>query len=83
MGGVRERQCSLCDHTEEAASASPAFHTAPNAALGAAPRAGRSRQAKGLWAQTEGDTPRHPWLIHVDVAQETSQYCKLIILQLN
>jgi len=29
-----------------------------------------------------GGTHVHLWLIHVDVWQKTSQYCKVIILQL-
>ena len=31
----------------------------------------------------DGATHVHPWLIHVDVWQKSSQYCKVIILQLN
>ena len=30
----------------------------------------------------KGGTPVHLWLIHVDVRQNPSQYCKAIILQL-
>ena len=45
-------------------------------------RGGVVRQVKGV-VQDEGDTYHmYPWLIHVDVWQETSQYCELIILQL-
>ena len=32
--------------------------------------------------QDEGDHV-YPWLIHVDVWQKPSQYCKVIIFQLN
>ena len=30
----------------------------------------------------DGETHVHPWLIHVDIWQKPSQYCKVIILQL-
>ena len=30
----------------------------------------------------DGGTPVHPWLIHVNVWQKPSKYCKVIILQL-
>ena len=30
----------------------------------------------------DGGTHVHPWLIHVDVWQKSSQYCKVIIFQL-
>ena len=30
----------------------------------------------------DGGTHVHPWLIHVDVRQKPSRYCKVIILQL-
>ena len=30
----------------------------------------------------DGGTPVHPWLIHVDIRQKQSEYCKVVILQL-
>ena len=30
----------------------------------------------------DGETQVQPWLIHVDIRQKPSQYCKVIILQL-
>ena len=36
----------------------------------------------GEWGIQDGGTHVHPWLIHVDVWQKPSQYCKVIILQL-
>ena len=36
----------------------------------------------GRWGVQAGGTHVRPWLIHVDVWQKPSQYCKVIILQL-
>ena len=41
----------------------------------------RSGEGGGQRVQ-DGRTHVHPWLIHVDVWQKPSQYCKVIILQL-
>ena len=39
------------------------------------------RKGQGWEGRVEG-TPVYLWLIHADVWQKPSQYCKLIILQL-
>ena len=37
----------------------------------------------GMWERGSGwGTHVHPWLIHVNVWQKASQYCKVISLQL-
>ena len=38
-------------------------------------------EASGRGVQDEG-THVHPWLIHVDIWQKPTQYCKAIIIQL-
>ena len=38
---------------------------------------------EGAWRGIQdGGTRVHPWLIHVNACQKSSQYCKVIILQL-
>jgi len=42
---------------------------------------GWGREGGGMGIQ-DGGTHVHPWLIHVNVLQKPSQYCKVISLQL-
>ena len=43
----------------------------------------RMGRVMGGGVQDGGGTPVYLWLIHVDAWQKPSQYCKVIILQLN
>ena len=46
--------------------------------------AGRFFTTSASWEALKRErTWVHPWLIHVDVWQKASQYCKVIILQQN
>ena len=48
-----------------------------------APKAGAgTTQRDRVGRVQDGGAQGHPWLIHVDVWQKPSQYCKVIILQL-